>query len=91
MYGFAFCLLCIFFLIVGADLQLLTVLDLYSPTEVLIPNTASELSLLLRNNYSRTEIVNVARKYFSELRGQAYVKQLAHSENKTIDVEFASK
>jgi hypothetical protein len=66
-------------------------LQVSDPVEVLIPATSNELLLLLRNNLSEGEVVSIARKYFSETKGQEYVKQVAHKENKLIDLEAAHK
>ncbi len=63
-------------------LQLLTKLHLYEPVEVLIPSSATELKLLLKNNFDECEIITVARKYYNESRGLSYIKQLSHTENK---------
>lgn len=66
-------------------------LQVSDPVEVLIPASSNELLLLLRNNLSEGEVVSIARKYFSETKGQEYVKQVAHKENKLIDLEAAHK
>jgi DNA mismatch repair protein MSH4 len=64
----------------------LTKLNIYEPTEVLLQRTTSEseLSLLVRNKF-RSELVLLARKYFSETKGAVYIKDLGFQDSKEVE------
>jgi hypothetical protein len=51
---------------------------------------APELQLFLRNNYS-AELKQVPRSYFSEVKGDTYIKVLALEEDKTIALAASGK
>jgi hypothetical protein len=51
---------------------------------------APELQLFLRNNYS-ADLKQVPRSYFSEVKGDTYIKLLALDEDKTIALATSGK
>lgn len=60
----------------------MTKLQVYEPTEILLPAACNELSLVMKNNFADVEIVTVTRKYFNETRGESMIKSLSHSTDK---------
>ncbi|KAL6046684.1 MutS protein msh4 [Balamuthia mandrillaris] len=68
-------------------------LCIHDPIEVLLPKTAvgSELKRVIEKNFPDTEVVLVARKYFSETSGMSYIKQFVSKEYSSVELSAASK
>ncbi|XP_073400919.1 mutS protein homolog 4 isoform X1 [Dendrobates tinctorius] len=77
--------------------KIITKLQILTPLEILMPNTAcesgksAELCRLINENFKDTSVTTVQRKYFNETKGLEYIEQLCAPEFSTVLMEIKSK
>ncbi|XP_077134925.1 mutS protein homolog 4 isoform X1 [Ranitomeya variabilis] len=77
--------------------KIITKLQILTPLEILMPNTAcesgksAELFRLINENFKDASVTTVQRKYFNETKGLEYIEQLCAPEFSTVLMEIKSK
>ncbi|KAM3914999.1 mutS protein homolog 4 [Leptodactylus fuscus] len=77
--------------------KVITKLQILSPLEILVPNTAyesaksSELLRLISENFKDFSFTTIQRRYFNETKGVEYIEQLCAPEFSTVLMEVKSK
>ncbi|KAI4879092.1 hypothetical protein NFI96_014431 [Prochilodus magdalenae] len=81
----------------GTYAKVITKLHIMMPSEILMPDTASEkgqgtkLYNLITENFSSVAFTAVQRKYFNERKGLEYIQQLCAPEFSTVLMEVQTK